>query len=201
VLHDDVAYNALLQPDGKILLAGNTSNGGHVRVFLIRTNTDGTPDNSFATGGMLMTDIETQNNNNSSGIAIQADGKIVLSGYTRVCTNGTCGPLSLALVRVNNILTTGVNEGTINTGNLSLYPNPVTSGSFNIIFDSEKEIQPGIAITDNTGRIVFNSFPETHYINSQNILNLILPQYLGKGFYFVKVTAGSKEIIRKIMVE
>jgi len=78
----DEATAIALQDDGKILLAGWTHEDGNYRDFAIaRYNTDGSLDNSFGTGGKIITDF-LGFHDTSEGIAIQADGKIIAVGYS-----------------------------------------------------------------------------------------------------------------------
>jgi uncharacterized delta-60 repeat protein len=75
---------ALLQPDGKILVSGNTlkPNGGSGKAVMVvaRFNSDGSLDTGFGTGGK--TTIEFSSGANAESIAIQSDGKIVLAGFS-----------------------------------------------------------------------------------------------------------------------
>lgn len=88
----DVAWDMVIQVDGKILLGGNVNNvNTTVDDFaMLRLNPDGSPDNSFGTGGLVVTDIE-QKWDNVYAMALQDDGKILLAGesyslnYRRVC--------------------------------------------------------------------------------------------------------------------
>ncbi|HEX6125136.1 MAG TPA: FG-GAP-like repeat-containing protein [Pyrinomonadaceae bacterium] len=62
-----------LQPDGKIIVGGVMHLGGDPQVrWVLRLNTDGTPDNTFTSPSM---------NSNTWELAVQADGKIVLAGF------------------------------------------------------------------------------------------------------------------------
>jgi len=54
---DDEAYSIALQSDGKMVVAGYA--GGNFGVT--RYNTDGTLDNSFGSGGKVITDFEKVN--------------------------------------------------------------------------------------------------------------------------------------------
>jgi len=77
--YDETGWSMVLQPDGKIIVAGNHFNTNN-DFALVRFNTDGSPDNTFGTGGKVMTDLGKQD-----GIlcaALQNDGKIVVSGFT-----------------------------------------------------------------------------------------------------------------------
>ncbi|GIK39657.1 MAG: hypothetical protein BroJett011_34900 [Chloroflexota bacterium] len=72
--------NIILQSDGKIVVAGYSSDGFKDSFTLARYTITGTLDNEFGKGGVITTPI-----GNSSatkhGIAIQSDSKIVMAGY------------------------------------------------------------------------------------------------------------------------
>ncbi|HEY9662966.1 MAG TPA: DUF4347 domain-containing protein, partial [Allocoleopsis sp.] len=72
----DQAYRTIVQPDGKILVAGS-SNGNFT---VARYNTDGTLDTSFGTNGKTLTDFGSTNTDYS--ITQQADGKVVVVGVS-----------------------------------------------------------------------------------------------------------------------
>jgi uncharacterized delta-60 repeat protein len=74
------AGSAVLQPDGKIVVAGSYKNEGLTRQFaLARYNENGSLDQSFGSGGTLSTDFGKDTH--GQAIALQADGKIVVGGY------------------------------------------------------------------------------------------------------------------------
>ncbi len=79
----DAAWCMALQNDGKILLGGSIYNQFSTvdDYLLIRLNTDGSPDNTFGSGGdgIVITDIGGFWDN-AFAIAIQDDGKILLGG-------------------------------------------------------------------------------------------------------------------------
>ena len=77
------AFDIAVQPDGKILITGSASNGSNTDFALLRLNADGSFDNNFAGNGMVMTDVGGSNDG-ASGVSIQADGKIVLAGYSDI---------------------------------------------------------------------------------------------------------------------
>ena len=67
-----------LQPDGKILAAGNTSAGTQAAV-VVRLNANGTPDTSFDGDGRLT--VPGPGGNQVRDMLLQPDGKIVLAGF------------------------------------------------------------------------------------------------------------------------
>jgi uncharacterized delta-60 repeat protein len=81
----DIAYDAALQTDGKIVAAGCTApSGGDCKiggdVAVARYNTDGSLDTTFDTDGKLTTTVGVGPNTLAYDAAIQTDGKIVVVG-------------------------------------------------------------------------------------------------------------------------
>ncbi len=101
----DAGYQAVLQPDGKILIGGQTGPGGAgVDILLVRYNSDGSLDTTFGGGdGIAVLDIAADYDAGRS-IALQPDGKILLAGMS---DNGT--DYDFALARFNS-------DGTMDTG-------------------------------------------------------------------------------------
>jgi len=85
----------VIQADGKIVVAGESQTSGNNKpsVFaLTRYNTNGRLDSTFDTDGIVTTSIGI--NSHANGMAIQADGKIVVAGIGE--NNGN---ISFALTR------------------------------------------------------------------------------------------------------
>ncbi|MEO5891073.1 MAG: delta-60 repeat domain-containing protein, partial [Ferruginibacter sp.] len=68
---------AALQPDGKIVIAGVAGNNSFVTE---RLKSNGTPDSSFGTYGIKVTEFNGASFARS--VVIQSDGKIVVAGHT-----------------------------------------------------------------------------------------------------------------------
>ncbi|MDQ3799858.1 MAG: carboxypeptidase regulatory-like domain-containing protein, partial [Acidobacteriota bacterium] len=77
----DEAHSVNVQPDGKIVLAGNTSAPGNMDVAIIRYNADGSPDAQFGVGGVVKTDVANERSA-AEAVAITADNKITVAGYS-----------------------------------------------------------------------------------------------------------------------
>jgi len=92
---NDYAYSVAIQSDGKIIVAGKSSNGAYA-FAIARYNIDGSLDNTFGTGGKLTTFFGSGNAEGYS-VAIQSDGKIVVAGSSYNGTN-----FDFALVRYNS---------------------------------------------------------------------------------------------------
>jgi uncharacterized delta-60 repeat protein len=77
----DFGKSIAIQNDGKILLAGYSSNGQNADFTIVRYHHNGILDLSFGKNGITITDIGNFNDYAKS-IALQTDGKIVVSGQT-----------------------------------------------------------------------------------------------------------------------
>jgi len=66
----------------KILIAAQIQNTASTDVGLLMFNSDGTPDNSWATAGQSIIDFGTNSSDDITSMAIQADGKIVIGGHS-----------------------------------------------------------------------------------------------------------------------
>ena len=76
---DDLAKSVAIQSDGKIVVAGSSSNGSNDDFALIRYNTDGSLDSSFASDGKAIT-VFGSSGESANSVALQSDGKIVVAG-------------------------------------------------------------------------------------------------------------------------
>ena len=92
---EDTAYDMVVQPDGKIVLAGYTGPSNAERFAVLRLNPDGSPDASFGPGGGVTTPVGTAG---ARGYALvrQPDGKLVVAGPAQ-----ESGAARFALVRYN----------------------------------------------------------------------------------------------------
>jgi uncharacterized delta-60 repeat protein len=76
-----------LQSDGKIVISGYVAEAARESILLVRYDGTGTLDPTFGTGGKVVTAFGP-GNARSNGLAIQADGKILVVGYSTV--PGSC---------------------------------------------------------------------------------------------------------------
>jgi uncharacterized delta-60 repeat protein len=73
------ARAVVLQPDGKIVAGGQSSNASETVFTLVRYDTDGSLDPTFGSGGVVTTQVGT-GDSSIQGLALQPDGKIVADG-------------------------------------------------------------------------------------------------------------------------
>lgn len=105
----DTAEEVLIQPDGRIVVAGSARDrpGGILNAdyAVLRLTATGELDTGFGQGGKVMTNIAGQTDLPAAAL-LQPDGRIVLGG--RVGSSGGASP-DMALVRYNP-------DGTLDTG-------------------------------------------------------------------------------------
>ncbi|RDB06872.1 3-coathanger stack domain-containing protein [Runella aurantiaca] len=132
ILPNEAYANAIaLQPDGKIVVAGQAYNGTDSDFAVIRLLPDGTTDNTFGTNGKVLVNIFGLDY--CKAMALQPDGKIVLAGYS-ISTGGI-----------------GIYKSTV----ARLLPN----GTLDVSFDTDGKVELGGTIgTDEINSVhIFNN--------------------------------------------
>jgi uncharacterized delta-60 repeat protein len=103
----DQARALAIDANGKIVIAGHSSNGVDFDFAAARYNSDGTLDTSFGIGGIVTTPVGVGMDFGQS-LAIDGSGKIVVAGYSN---NGT--DYDFAVVRYNSNGTLDSSFGTL----------------------------------------------------------------------------------------
>ena len=89
------ATSVVIQPNGKIIVGGNTSDG--IEDFaMARFNADGSLDSTFGSGGKVTTDWHNRMDIGKA-VTLQRDGKVLLAGFARDASN----KFNMALARFN----------------------------------------------------------------------------------------------------
>lgn len=83
---DFVGSSYKLQPDGRLLVAGTFWNSADATTDygLWRLNSDGSLDASFGNGGIVTVEASRTFNDETTSIALQADGRILVAGFSDV---------------------------------------------------------------------------------------------------------------------
>jgi uncharacterized delta-60 repeat protein/LPXTG-motif cell wall-anchored protein len=105
---NDFGKAVLVQSDGKILLVGHSEVTGSIDFAAVRFNTNGTLDNTFGTTGKATADIGNNSSDQVMSAILQADGKILIVGSSRVNNEW-----DFAIARFN---TDGTLDNTFGTG-------------------------------------------------------------------------------------
>ena len=88
----DWGRSIAIQPDGKIIVAGNTRLGENTNILLLRYNANGKPDTTFGMGGIASYQSMAKKGNWGQAVALLPDGKIVIVG------NSLSGPKKEAYI-------------------------------------------------------------------------------------------------------
>jgi uncharacterized delta-60 repeat protein len=78
----DYAFGVAIQQNGKIVVAGTSNNGVNDDAILLRYLDNGTLDTGFAHRGLFTFNGIADSEDRAYGIAIQPDGKLVVTGYS-----------------------------------------------------------------------------------------------------------------------
>ena len=88
----DFCLAMILQPDGKLVLAGRSYNGATSDFAMVRLLSNGTLDNSFGTNGKVRVDLFNENES-INAIALYPNGSIAAAGET---SNSNTGAFAVA---------------------------------------------------------------------------------------------------------
>jgi uncharacterized delta-60 repeat protein len=133
----DVGHSAVVQRDGKIVVAGISRRGHQSEFALARYRASGKLDFSFARGGLLLTDVGRE----ASGLATlaeQVDGKLIVAGGVYVDVSGYRGAFAVSrYTRRGALDTTFGRGGTV----LTAFRKP-RPGKFSIAYVFGVALQP-----------------------------------------------------------
>lgn len=174
----DVANSVAVQTDGKIVIGGTHMSGGIYQFLVIRYNSDGSLDNTFNGTGEILTAVGNYYDVAHS-IAIQSDGKILVSGTSATGNNYDYNNYNFALVRYN---TNGTLDNTFNGDGIA-------SDSLNAYFD----ISPSVALQDN-GKILVAGGGSVDGINR----DLAMIRYNSDGTLDTTFDGGDGKIVTNI---
>lgn len=179
----DTNYNImpstiLIQPDNKVIVAGNTSSINTDTKFITRLNTNGTTDSSFSTGINF--------DNQVVRISFQSDGKILAGGWF----NSYNGVNRKRLLRLNNTSQLAVNTNIVS---LNIYPNP-TRDKFNIDFKNANLFIKSVTVFDLVGNELM--MDETQGYAQEKQIDLTSFE---AGLYYIRVITDNGTISQKII--
>lgn len=125
---NDQAYGIAIQEDDKIVTSGLATISGSQDFALARYNNDGTLDTSFNNTGTVTTSFGV-GSEQSNGVAIQGDDKIVAVGWATITTNNvTTADFALAKYNSDGTLDTNFNGTGKVTTNSPFYNNDQSYG-------------------------------------------------------------------------
>lgn len=113
---NDYANAIAVQPNGKIVVAGRSENGGNYDFSLARYNSNGSLDTTFDYDGKVLTDF-SNSEDSANAVVIQSDGKIIAAGYSNISNSdfalaryNTDGSLDTSFDTDGRVVTSILNE-------------------------------------------------------------------------------------------
>ncbi|WP_276132471.1 T9SS type A sorting domain-containing protein [Polluticoccus soli] len=180
----DIARGIAVQSDGRIVLTGNSNN----QFALARYNPDGQIDKTFGTNGIVKTTV-AGNDDRSEDVALQPDGKIVVTGYAEYPPNPPWNVRKVVLARYNGNWASHISENSLES-QFRLYPNPAND-IINIEGNSTDKIEL-VQLVNADGRII------RRY--DRLLLGSIDLQDIPAGFYFLRLIAGNRQAIKPVVI-
>lgn len=168
------ANDMILQQDGKPILMGYSIFQNQIDMAMVRFDTDGNLDSSFNGNGMVSFDNAGRENYGYS-IALQADNKIILAGYSY---GG--GGSEFEVARFLNDETVGTED--FQTADFRLYPNPAREQLTVEMKDASSTYQ--LEIYDMLGKKVYNT--QIQKMGQIDVSNL------ASGTYLLKLNSNSQ---------
>jgi uncharacterized delta-60 repeat protein len=149
-LPDSVTGALTALPDGGIIYAGSLPGGSATAdIVLVRLTRTGQPDPAFGTGGTAMIGFGTgPGSDNAAGLAVAADGRIVVAGAAR--TGPAIPPAGSSEFAAARLTADGRLDPTFGAGGVALVPFPV--GSLNFAGATAVALQPD-------GRVILSGNP------------------------------------------
>lgn len=152
---DEYSYDALLQPDGKIVMVGTTAPtttiGENVPtdIAVMRLNTDGSLDTTFNGSGILIARFNNVNEA-ATAVVLQPDGKIVIGGFLN---NTIRNDFLLMRFTAGGLLDTS-----FGTNGLVITPiNGLNSAISSLALQSDGKILAGGSVTGGSAIVRYNS--------------------------------------------
>lgn len=175
------ARSVVVQPDGKIVVAGGSSNGWDQDVAVARYDVDGTLDTDFAGDGTVTTDFG--DNDEASSVVIQPDGRIVVAGWT---FNGAS--YDFALARYISDPDVGLIDLSGPDQYALVYPNPIEDeATLQYVLSTEETIS--IRLLDLEGRVLHTFMENRVQGAGEHQQGIALPQGLASGAYVIVVSS------------
>jgi uncharacterized delta-60 repeat protein len=127
---DAEARAVVVQPDGKLVVAGTAYGSGsvHDQFGLARYNADGSLDSSFGISGTIVTPV-SPGGSEARGLAIQADGKILAAG-TAFASGAMDDHFALARYNADGSPDFGFGSGGVTTADFGALVDPTHPAPF-----------------------------------------------------------------------
>ncbi|MEP7318930.1 MAG: T9SS type A sorting domain-containing protein [Panacibacter sp.] len=191
---------ALVQPNGKIILAGDVYNtNASSAVGLVRLNGNGTLDQSFANNG-LDTFFNSAGAIGCNDAALQPDGKILITGYKSLNSDAF---FTARFLNDQQLAISSTNENNISIAagsNAGIYPNPVTGNNLRLRLNIKATDVITVRITLLSGQQIMQPV----YIRNKAGISeetIQLPPSVTNGTYLCIITSKEKTTTLKFIIQ
>ncbi len=194
---EDAGKAIEIQPDGKILLTGDTKyNSEDGDQFVVRLLPNGILDSTFGNGGIFLYAVSQKGYEHSMNCKLTNDNKLVVGGNFLEDVFQT---KDMFVAKILLGAMTGVLEfGEENSTNVLLYPNPIQSEG-NFEFELSKDENISIFITDIDGKKVEKIISNSLFTKGVHKLFFRLDETLLQGTYFIIFTNGHGQNVIKFL--
>ncbi|MBK9799023.1 MAG: T9SS type A sorting domain-containing protein [Bacteroidetes bacterium] len=180
-------YGVLVQPDGKIVVAGTTGSAAFTRDLLtVRYLSNGTIDNAFGVSGSWVLSL-SGGFEDLNAVAMQADGKIMVGGFGSFTDN------DMILARLLNdsaAIISGMGKIANQKQIWSIYPNPLQGQVIYLASNEKTTAITAITIYTSAGVEVVK-LDKTSITTTNQAIKVNLPRAMSNGVYYLKISSKS----------
>jgi len=190
----DYAQSIVLQPDGKILVAGATDSWSGLRFVLARYNPDGNPDSTFAFEGIANTTFTNPPLNcYGRSVTLQPNGRIIVAGSAENGTNE-----DFAVARYISGLNIGIIDFTTDNNSVFICPNPVKDGAV-LKYTLAEPGRITIRLVDEAGQPVDSFIENQMQTPGLYEMPLAFDAAMKPGIYFIVISSDLGKCSLKIL--
>jgi hypothetical protein len=144
-----------------------------------KLNPNGTLDSLFGQNGI--SELNLPEEVPAGALAVQDDGKIVVCGRAVDSLYNS----KIVIARFLNNLSLGLLNFSKEGSEYYVYPNPIVDHAFTVQFNLAEDEVMSVRLMDSQGKWIQNYFDHENKLKGDHTLNLIWPDYLPSGHYFI----------------
>jgi uncharacterized delta-60 repeat protein len=188
----DYARSLAIQPDGKLLVAGYTEISLLTHSVLVRYDSIGSLDSTFATDGIAITEL-SPNGDKVKSVTLQPNGRIVVAGSATTGSNN-----DFAVARYISGLNIGILEFSVDNNAVFIYPNPVNrEATLKYTLNITDEIT--VQLFDMQGKMIETIIDHQRQNAGEHELALNLSSTIPSGYYMIVFSSPLGRFNLKIM--
>ena len=190
---DDYMNAIVVQSNGKLVIGGTSDYQGTYDFNLARLNPDGEPDENFGNGSWQLTDFDS-GDDEVEAMAMATDGNLITVGNSAKEGDHRIVVAKYALgVGLDDIID-------LNSVNLELFPNPVTTGRINLSYTLEESGFVNITLCAMDGKVL-HQLTTAQKHPGDHMESFDIPEPYPSGQYLLEFKLGDKQGYKKIVVQ